>query len=85
MWEQQPIMWAFWDAVNRWGRRWWRSAVAGTTNLKCSAICQYTTLHPLTELVQSFFISWDRGLKDIVWMIYDQGKESIIDHPHYVF
>jgi len=32
-----------------------------------------------------FFISWDRGLKDIVWMIYDQGKESIIDHPHYVF
>ena len=21
MWEQQPIMLAFWDAVNRWGRR----------------------------------------------------------------
>jgi len=43
--------------------------VAGTTNLKyASAICQYTTLlyTLIRELVRSFFISWDRGLKDIV-------------------
>jgi hypothetical protein len=39
-------------------------------------------LHPLRlirGLVRIFFISWDRGLKDIVWVIYDQGNQP---HPH---
>ena len=34
MWEQELFVGAFWDAINRWVRWSWRSAVAGTGDQK---------------------------------------------------
>ena len=50
MWEQELFVWAFWDAINRWVRRSWRSAVAGTGDLKFGLLSLDKTLHPLRRL-----------------------------------
>ena len=50
MWEQELFLWAFWDAINRWVRRSWRSAVPGTGDLKFGLFSLDKTLHPLRRL-----------------------------------
>ena len=50
MWEQELFVWAFWDAINRWVRRSWRSAVPGTGDPQISNFHQSNMLHPLRRL-----------------------------------
>ena len=50
MWEQELFVRAFWDAINRWVRRSWRSAVAETGDLKFGLFSLDKTLHALRRL-----------------------------------
>jgi hypothetical protein len=64
-------------------RRWWRSAVAGTTNPQFGAICSILYHATLTrELVRRSFISWNHGLNNILckWVIYGQPLSGQGEH-----
>ena len=49
MWEQELFVWAFWDAINRWVRRSWRSAVAGTGDPQISNFHRSNMLHNVSK------------------------------------